>query len=186
MDALRRLEASIDQTRPIVAATRADQLGQPTNCPDWDVRGLLNHTVGALVMFRDVANEGEADVAALMTDQIGDDPLAAYDLRAKEVLEAWRAKGTDGTANLPFGEFPAEFGLSLLADDQTVHGWDLARATGQDVAWDQDLAQEHLDFATATFGPAPEMRGTDFAAEVEAPPDADTMTRLVAFLGRQP
>jgi hypothetical protein len=30
------------------------------------------------------------------------------------------------------------------------------------------------------------MRGNDFAAEVEAPADADTMTRLVAFLGRQP
>lgn len=187
MDAITRLKASIDQTRPIVEATTPSQLDGATNCSEWDVRALVNHTVGALTMFRDVGTQGSADPARIFgADLIGDDPAGAYDRTAKETLEAWAddAKRA-GTANMPWGEMPAEMALQILADDIVVHGWDLARSTGQSVSWDQGLAAETLEFMRGPFSD-PALRGTEFADPVPVPDDADAMTKLVAFLGRTP
>ena len=66
-----------------------------------------------------------------------------------------------------------------------VHGWDLSKATGQAVRWNAELVSDTLRFCTATFT-GPQLRGSAFAAPVEVPDDSDDLTKLVAFLGRQP
>lgn len=185
MDPLTRLEAGINQARPVIAGAGLSSYADPTPCPDWDVRAVIQHMLGALTMFRDVANEGTADPTLFERDLIGSSALDAFDTVAKEALAAWQAKGLDGTANLPFGEFPAMFALQLPAMDMVVHAWDLATATGQHVDWDQDLIEETLEFVNSTFG-ADEMRGDDFQPPVPVPDDAPTIDRLVGFLGRQP
>jgi uncharacterized protein (TIGR03086 family) len=90
-----------------------------------------------------------------------------------------------GVANMPWGEMPANLAVQMLADDVPVHGWDLAQSTGQQVAWDQALAAETLEFAQAMFA-SPEIRVGSFEASVPLADGADAMTRLVAFLGRTP
>jgi uncharacterized protein (TIGR03086 family) len=183
VDVINRLERSINQTRPIIAATTPDQLGLQTPCTEWKVKDLLNHAIGALVMFRDAADKGEADFAAMGADHVASGAADAFDQASKETLEALRAKGTDGTIKLPFGELPCEFAYQLIADDILVHGWDLATATGQRVAWDQGLAEETLTFARAGLAD-PAIRGAEFAAPAACPDGADPMTQLAAFLGR--
>jgi uncharacterized protein (TIGR03086 family) len=186
MDPISRLQASIDQTRPIVAATTADDMTAATPCSGWDVQALANHLLGALVMFRDVATKGGADPAVFGADNVGDDLLGAYDRLGAETVDAWKVEGrVAGAANMPWGEMPAAVALQMLADDVLVHGWDLARATGQHVEWDQELAAETLAFAEVMFA-APDIRGDSFAAPLAAPDGADAMSRLVAFLGRSP
>jgi uncharacterized protein (TIGR03086 family) len=186
MDPITRLQAGVDQARPIIAAVAKEDFELPTPCPDWNVRQLINHMVGALVMFRDVAVNGEADPSLFERDLIGDNPADSFENASREAIAAWRVEGRlDGAAKLPFGEFPAPFALQLPAMDMVVHGWDLARATGQDVAWDAALVADTLTFSEATFT-APEFRGSDFGSPVPVPDDADGITRLVAFLGRNP
>lgn len=185
MDPISRLQASIDQTRPIVAAVPPDQFSTGTPCEGWDVRALANHLLGALAMFRDVATDGQADVAALERDHIGGNLADAYDAIASATVRAWSEAGKmDGAANMPWGEMPANLAVQMLADDVLVHGWDLATATGQQVSWDQALAAETLEFATMMFA-SPEIRAGSFAEPVAVAEDADAMTKLVAFLGRQ-
>lgn len=186
MDPVRRLQASIDQTRPVVKGVNADQLGAPSSCEGWDVKALSNHLLGALVMFEGVASNGGADMALIESDHIGGDLAGSYDRLAAATVAAWSSDGKiDGTANMPWGEMPAALAVQMLADDVLVHGWDLARSTGQDVEWDEDLAAETLDFAQMMFA-SPEIRSGSFGDPVTVAADADAMTQLVAFLGRTP
>jgi len=185
VDVIKRLERAIEQVQPVMEGTTEEQLGLPTPCGDWTVRDLINHTVGALVMFRTAADNGEADLAAMSTDHVAGGIADAFERAGKEAVNALRAKGVDGTIALPFAELPCEFAYQLISDDVLVHGWDLATATGQKVAWDQDLAAETLAFAQAGLSD-PAIRGAEFAAPVATSDGADAMTRLVAFLGRTP
>jgi uncharacterized protein (TIGR03086 family) len=72
----------------------------------------------------------------------------------------------------------------FLCFDLVVHGWDLARATGQDESIDAaDVAR--VQQQAEAFGPA--LRSPQaFGPEVEAPAGADAQARLLAFLGRAP
>jgi uncharacterized protein (TIGR03086 family) len=183
MDPLNRLEAAVAQARPVIAGTPVESYGDPTPCPDWDVRALLNHLLGVLTMFRDVATDGHADPALFERDLIGDDALGSFDRLAAQTVAAWRARGLDGVAALPFGEAPAGFALGLPTMEMVVHGWDLAKATNQTVTWDRSLLADILKFARATFTSA-ETRGANFGPSIPVDDDAPTIDQLVGFLGR--
>jgi len=186
MDPLTRLKAGIEQARPVIAAVATSDYGLPTPCPDWTVGQLINHMIGALTMFRDVGVEGSADPALFARDLIAGDAETSFRETAAATLDAWRDPAKlDGTAKLPFGEFPAAFALQLPAMDMVVHSWDLAKATGLKVDWDPGLIAETLTFCESTFTD-PAFRGDSFAPPVDVAPDADDVTRLVAFLGRRP
>jgi len=58
IDGLTALERAYDDLAKVVANLDAGQLARPTCCPDWDVRGLLNHILGGAVMYTRV-NDGE-------------------------------------------------------------------------------------------------------------------------------
>jgi len=65
-----------------------------------------------------------------------------------------------------------------------MHTWDLARATGQDDRLDPDFCAELL-------GGMEQMEQVirssgQYGPRVEVPPDADTQTRLLGFIGRDP
>jgi uncharacterized protein (TIGR03086 family) len=65
-----------------------------------------------------------------------------------------------------------------------VHGWDLARATGQEPTLDPDLAEQLLAFARQAIND--DMRAPRIGPEVAVAADAPATDRLVAFMGRTP
>ena len=180
------LEQAILQTGAIVKGVSADQLGAPSPCEGWDARAVINHTIGAMTMFRDAIDNGSADMAAIFgADLAGDDPASSYDRAGRELLERFRRPGVlDGTVNLPFGEFPAQAGMMLVTDDIVVHGWDVAQATKQDAEFDEGLTDACFTFMREMFGPNPEMRGGSFAPEISVDDSESAIDRLVAYLGR--
>jgi len=69
----------------------------------------------------------------------------------------------------------------------TVHGWDLAKATGQPTELDPEIASWVLAVAQRILPPEP--RGGEeipFGPVVPVPPGAGVYARLAAWLGRQP
>jgi uncharacterized protein (TIGR03086 family) len=79
---------------------------------------------------------------------------------------------------VPGGEYVFE-----VMADLVIHGWDLARAIGEDEAIDPELLDAVYPYyepivailkQTGAFGPV-----------VEPPPGADRQTVLLAMLGRQ-
>jgi uncharacterized protein (TIGR03086 family) len=184
-EAIDRLERGIQQTAAIVKGVAAEQLRADSPCAGWDVRAVVNHTIGAMTMFRDAIDSGSADVEAIMSaDLVGGDPASSFDRAGREVLDRFRRPGViGGTVNLPFGELPASFGIALLTNDVVVHGWDVARATGQPAAFDDELVAACTAFAISTFAD-PAMRGDEFATETSVADDASAIDRLAAYLGR--
>jgi len=75
----------------------------------------------------------------------------------------------------------------MASADQFVHGWDLAKATGQATDLDPELAAELLGFYRQAI--ADGMRGPDPQAPfgpLVTTASADPVAQLVAFSGRTP
>src|SRR4051812_5207530 len=75
IDPTTALDRAYSDLAKVVADLDSEQLSRPTNCPSWDVRGLLNHILGGALMYvrvndGEVAGEDAGDVA-------GDNPAAA-------------------------------------------------------------------------------------------------------------
>jgi uncharacterized protein (TIGR03086 family) len=176
-------------TAALVAGVRDDQLGDPTPCPAYSVADLLDHLGGLSVAFTQAAlkdtpeggHEPSADGSRLepeFRDRIG----AAL----SGLAEAWRAPGAfDGMTMAGPIELPADVAALVALNEVVVHGWDLARATGQPYDPDADSVQACLGFATSFEAPADAGEGP-FGPPVDVPSDAPVLDRLVGATGRRP
>ena len=79
---------------------------------------------------------------------------------------------------------PAPIVGGLVLGELVVHGWDLARATGQRVCWPDDVVSRASAAAveTAEQGRAMGVYGPEITVAAEA----STMDRLLAVTGRDP
>jgi uncharacterized protein (TIGR03086 family) len=152
------------------------QLDGKSTCNDWDVRALLDHMIDSQQYFAASARGEEATLPNPSPPAlIGDDPVAAYDAIRRETLRAHREPGVLEKTG------PA---LGIAFVDQLVHGWDLAKATGQDATMPDDLAR--AAFAMIDGQLTDERRGGGFEPAVEVPDDATAQDKLVAYTGRRP
>ena len=124
-----------------VAAIGPDQWDDPTPCEDWTVRDLVRHVVDTQGLFEGLVGRDLGEIPSV------DDDAAAAFAAARAVIQA----DLDDPARA--GEtFEGFFGTSTFAQaidrfvcfDLVVHGWDLARATGQDETIDPaEIATGH-------------------------------------------
>lgn len=163
-----------------VAAVSPQMWSQPTPCEGWTARDLVGHVVQTQGMFLGFIGEQLGDVPS-----VDDDPVAAWNA-ARAVLQAklddpsTATKEFDGVTGRSTFEAAVDRFLNF---DLVVHGWDLARATGQDERIDPEDV-ERIRRQAEGFGDM--MRGPQaFGAELDAPADADDQTKLLAFLGRR-
>lgn len=178
------LSRAAEGTRAILARVRADQFGAATPCAAWDVRALIDHFVA---VPRGIAAQlsGERPTAEEATTP--EDLLASYDLSVRIAERAFGARDAmEKSIVMPFGEVSGAFMLGLITADQYVHGWDLARATGQEADLDEELADQllrrvRLSVTDAFRGPEGE---APFGRIVEVPPGTCLADQLAAFYGR--
>lgn len=177
------LELAIISTRGVLANVSKDQLDDPTPCAQWKVRELINHIVGGQYFFEagvlGKPPAGEGDFAA-------GDFVADFDTGSSACLAAFRTDGVmEQVLKMPFGEMPGSVVVGIAASDTFVHGWDLAKATGQSTDLNPELAAGLLPAAKAMISDAfrsPE--GTVFGPEQTAPAGATNADQLAAFTGR--
>ncbi|MCE3554422.1 TIGR03086 family metal-binding protein [Pseudonocardia sp. RS11V-5] len=186
-DPITALERAYEQMARYVAGLDPDRLSAATPCAGWDVRALLNHVLAAAREFTLVNRGQSAGPAALdllsgAQDLMRGDPSGALTAAAKENLESWRRPGAlDGERTYSFGTFPAPAGLMINLDEVVVHGWDLAKATGQDASIDPGVAEILHAFYRSV--PLDHARAVGFfAPEIPVPESAPVTDRL----GRQP
>ena len=74
--------------------------------------------------------------------------------------------------------------LGIVFSDQLLHGWDLAKATGQDATMPAGLARASYDFIHGRFTDA--QRTGVFKPEVTVGNDASAQDKLLAYTGRDP
>lgn len=178
--------AALAQTATIVAAVRPGQLGDPTPCTDYDVRGLLSHVVAGIHRAATVGEGGDPLAQPMTVDDVAD-WSAAYAAAVDRATAAWADDSTlDRMVTVPWGTIPGRAALEGYVMEVLTHGWDLATATGQPTELDPALAERALSNARRTLPPeAPRGGPIPFEAPVDPAPDAGPYGRLAAWLGRK-
>jgi uncharacterized protein (TIGR03086 family) len=174
-------------TRRFVAGIGDVQWKESTPCEGWDVRELVNHIVsgnfwaGELARGKTIEDVGDR----LDGDVLGADAVEAYDQSARAASEAFRAPGAlEAPCAVSYGPVSGEVYLGHRFIDVLIHGWDVAKGTGQDTKLDPELVeacwtviepQKDLLLGSGAFG-----------ADHTTPPGADRQTALLMLLGRTP
>jgi uncharacterized protein (TIGR03086 family) len=183
---LSRFACAMNEFDRRVRAIRPDQWRNPTPCTEWDVRALVNHLVTEQLWVPLLLDGATVeDVGGRFDgDQLGDDPVGAWQTAAVAAREAFAAPGAlRRLVELSYGRRPADGYCQEMTMDLTVHAWDLARGIGADDCLDEELVREVLGFIEPQVE---QLTGTGlFAAPVTVGDDVDAQTRLLALLGRR-
>ena len=177
---------ALDETRRFVVGAGTDRWDDPTPCAGWDLRALVNHVVaGNFWVAPLVEGETIAEVGDRYDgDLLGDDPVAAYDRSAAEAKAAGLAPGAmNAPCAVSYGPVPGEVYLGHRLIDVVIHGWDIARATGQDATLDPEL----VEWCVAVIEPQLAMLQASgmFGHGVDVGEGASEEDRLLATLGRR-
>jgi uncharacterized protein (TIGR03086 family) len=155
----------------------ASQLNAATICDGWDVRTLLNHMLDTQRYFTGAARgEDVSPPSPVPPNLLGDDdPVATFDQSRSELMRAFNEPGMLQKTG------PA---LGVACADQLLHGWDLAKATGQDATMPAGLPAVVYDMIHGRF--TDEQRQGVFKPEVAVAADASSQDKLLAYTGRDP
>jgi uncharacterized protein (TIGR03086 family) len=179
--------AAAETARVVTGAAKTAPLDTRTPCPDWDLRTLLNHTIVWTSYSAERRAHGESVAEELMSKDFTAEPgyVEAYQAQIARAVQAWSAPGAwEGDRSVMGNAMPATDIGAMLIMEMALHGWDVAKATGQDYACEDDLAQALLDTVQAQGDMFRQYQG--FAAIVPVPGDASTFERALGLSGRDP
>jgi uncharacterized protein (TIGR03086 family) len=178
----RLYETAVTNTRKYLAAVTPDQWGAPTPCTDWEVTQLVTHFVSGALNAKSIMdgngpqNQGD--------NVLGDNALAAFDAAAAAAIAAFNKPGAmERTVTTRRGEQVAGEYAVGQAQEILVHGWDLAKAIGQDTTLPADVVE--VEYARAMRS-RERIRGTGVfgLAEGQVSASADLQSQYLAILGR--
>lgn len=168
----------------VVTAVPDDQWDASTPCDEWNARQLVGHVIDTQYLFA-----GFIGLEPERGPSVDDDPVAAWHA-ARKVTQS--ALDDPALANQEFEGFSGRSTFASAVDrflmvDLVIHRWDLATAAGLDTTLpDEDVAQLEISTRVLAGEVGDAMRtGGAFGPALDAPADADTQTRLLAFLGRR-
>src|SRR5919197_2474013 len=155
------MEPAAREVMRLLEGVRDDQLADPTPCTDTPVAALLDHFMGLSQAFiwsaRKSTPAGGAEAAqpaAARAENL--DPKWRTELprRLEEMVDAWRDPAAwEGTADVGGLTLPADRAGVVALDELVMHGWDLARATGQPFDCDPGSTAVVLAFTEAMAQP---------------------------------
>lgn len=184
------LRPVLDDLRELAGTVTEQQRHAPTPCAEYDVRQLTNHIVGWLENFANgfAAADGTCPVKEVSAIEVARTDAADRISAAAAQLDA---AIRDGAAERPLtiidaGALPGQMALSMILGEYLVHGWDLARATGQPWSPEPHAADAARQFLGGMVTPETRAPGGMFGPEVAIADTAPALDRLVGFTGRDP
>ncbi len=163
-------------------------LDRPTPCPDYRLGDLIEHVGGLTLAFTAAATKagGEAVSQAPAGDaaRLPDDWRTRIPRDMDALVAAWRDPAAwTGMTQAGGVDLPGEVAGLVALDELVVHGWDVARASGQDY----DVSDEELQ---ALFGFVSQFADDPgdglFGPPVEVADDAPLLDRVIGLTGRDP
>ena len=187
MDTVLDLEPPARQIITLAGAVTDDMLPAPTPCGDYTVKDLLAHFMGLAIAFRDAAAKGGSSVQDAAPGRVALEDGWREQLpgRLLAMAAAWQApQAWEGLTKVGGGTMPATIAGRAGLNELVIHGWDLARATGQPYNVDEASARASAEFLSHASA-EPGQRGP-FGPAVEVPSDASVLDRAVGLSGRDP
>jgi uncharacterized protein (TIGR03086 family) len=186
------LEPAARRLADLVGGVPDELLDAPTPCPGYTVGDLVEHVGGASLAFRGAAvkDTGDATSHAPSGDasRLSDDWRTRIPRDLAALADAWRDPDAwTGMTKAGGVDLPGEVAGLVALDEIVVHGWDVARATGQPYECDTPSLEAVLGFVSQFSGPGQEeARAGLFGPVVEVPDDAPLLDRVIGLTGRDP
>jgi uncharacterized protein (TIGR03086 family) len=182
------LATVLDDLATITGAITPGQLHDPTPCSEFDVGQLREHVVGWLDTFAAgfAAPDGRAPRASLDGYQMPADAAGAVRAASGTLVGALRGGANTRPLWLGDSAMPGELAVGLILWEYQMHGWDLARATGQPWSPPAAAVAESLVFAPGMLTDDYQGEGKPFAPPVPVPESAEPFDRLLGLSGRDP
>ena len=187
------LEPAAREMTRLVNGVRDDQLGDPTPCTRYTLGDLLQHVRGLAEAFT-LAGRKEQPSGGSKPPPEGDAALLPDDWREEttdwldRLVETWSDPASwEGTAWIAGFEAPASAVGITAANELVVHGWDVARASGQQLVLDDAALAPSREFVAMMSGPgSDEARGEAFGPALPVPVGASPLDAIIAGNGRDP
>lgn len=180
------------QLAGLVARVPDAELGKPTPCPAYTLGDLIDHVGGLALAFAAAARKDGGPYTSMQPSgdagRLRDDWRARIPRDLAALAGAWRDPAAwDGMTRIAGDDAPAAIiGLSA-ADELVVHGWDMARATGQPYQCPPELLQAAhsflIQFASPDLPAGPEV---PFGPARPVPGGAPLLDKVLALAGRDP
>ncbi|WP_055585479.1 TIGR03086 family metal-binding protein [Streptacidiphilus griseoplanus] len=186
------LRPATDQLTVLLQGVTDQQLSAPTPCERYSLGDLVEHIAGLSLAFALAAAKtaGPATSQAPSGDaaRLGDDWRTRIPEQLTSLAEAWREPSAwTGATRVGGVDLPGEVAGRVALNELVLHGWDVARASGQPFDCAPQLAGEVLGFLSALTEPGQEAsRNGIFGPVVEVPADAPELDRIVGLSGRDP
>lgn len=177
-DELRSAEKSFAVLQHVLHGIAADDLHKQTPCREFDVAALTDHLLNSITTIGAMAGAefAERDPEAPIEQQVV--------FAARSALDAWQRRGLDGTVEFRGNQAPARVMVGVLSIEFLVHAWDYAAAVGREVTAPEPLSDYVLGLARKII--TPEGRANvGFDDPIDVADDAGSLTRLLAYTGRQ-
>ena len=187
------LRPATERVTKVIEGVRDDQLDDPTPCTDTSVRELLNHLLGLTIAFRDAAGKVEGPTTSTPPTKVSAELPAYWRERLRvqldDVAKAWSdSRAWKGMTMAGGVRLPAEAAGLVALNEVQMHGWDVARATGQPYEVDVESAEAVLPIVTPTGDEEADAIAREgmFGPPVDVPEDAPVFDRVLGFGGRDP
>lgn len=179
--------------RPTIAVVHgicADQLGAATPCSEYDIQTLINHLLFWGPSLEGAGRKSSVDPPAASERELDLVTQGEWKGRLEAQIEgiviAWSEPNAwEGTTQMggPM-QLPASTIGGMILGELVVHGWDLARASGQHPTWDDQL----LDFVFQDLQMTAK-QGRDmgiYGDQVQVPNTAPVLDQILGLTGRDP
>lgn len=186
------MEPATRRMADLVRGVPDDALDAPTPCPDYTLGDLLDHVGGLTLAFTAAATKAAGGAAGQApsgdSSRLGDDWRTRIPRDLAALADAWRDPAAwQGMTQAGPLEMPGDMAGLVALDELVLHGWDVARASGQDYECDQPSLDAVHGFVAQFSGPGQEAgREGLFGPVVPVAPEAPLLARVVGLAGRDP
>ncbi len=184
------LEPAARRMADLIAGVSDEMLDRPTPCPDYRLGDLLDHVGGLARAFTTAATKAHG--AAGSQGPSGDASRLGVDWRTRiprdvvALAKAWRdPEAWTGMTQAGGADLPGEVAGLVALDELVIHGWDVARASGQPYECD-GLTLAAVESFVAPFsvpGHEAEREGL-FGPVVDVPDGVPPLERVLGMTGR--
>lgn len=180
--------AACQRTAHVVAGVADEQLTAATPCEGLPLDGLLAHVGGLALAFAAAARKEFGpltDTPPTSGAQLEAGWRTEYPARLADLARAFADPAAwEGMTRAGGIDFPGEVAGIVALTEVVIHGWDVARASGQPYDVDAATAAAVLPHVTQIAAEDP-VEGL-FGPAVPVADDAAVLDRIVALTGRDP
>lgn len=174
----------------LVRGVEDDRLTAATPCAGMTVGALLDHLDGLSQAFTTAAGksaDGDRPPPSADASRLTPDWRTRIPDRLDSLTEAWgHDDAWQGMTRAGGLDLPAEVAGLVALDELVIHGWDLARATGQQYDVPPRVLEAVHGFVRATASQNPHGTPGLFGPPVAVPDGAPLLDRVIGLSGRDP